>query len=155
MADDVVESVLAAARVLVAMSAQSVAESPETVTFPQFRVLVMVASQRSMNLGGVAARLGVHPSNATRAVDRLVAAGLLDRRDDPADRRNLVLQVTPAGHALVQDVMQRRRNAIAEILKQMSPEQRQQFAAGSTAFAAAGDEFPSGAAWSLGWIPAQ
>ena len=88
-------------------------------------------------------------------MDRLVAAGLLDRSDDPADRRNLLLQVTPAGRALVRDVMQRRRDAIAEILAQMSPEQRHQFADGSAAFAAAGDEFPSGAAWSLGWIPAQ
>lgn len=152
--DEVVESVLAAARVLVAVSAQSVAATADTVTLPQLRVLVMLASQASMNLNGVAARLGVHPSNATRAVDRLVAAGLLDRRDDPADRRNLLLELTHAGNVLVQDVMQRRRDTIAEILEQMSPEQRRQFGAGAAAFAEAGGEFPSSAAWSLGWTTA-
>ncbi|MDN5915989.1 MAG: MarR family transcriptional regulator [Pseudonocardia sp.] len=149
--DEVVESVLAAARVLVALSAQSVAESADTVTLPQLRVLVMLASQPSMNLNGVAGRLGVHPSNATRAVERLVAAGLLDRRDDPADRRNLLLELTPSGNSLVQDVMQRRRDTIADILEQMSPEERHQFSAGASAFAAVGGEFPSTAAWSLGW----
>lgn len=149
--DEVVESVLAAARVLVAVSAQSVAASADTVTLPQLRVLVMLASQPSMNLNGVAARLGVHSSNATRAVDRLVAAGLIDRRDDPADRRNLLLGLTAAGDELVQDVMQRRRDTIAKILEQMTPERRQQFGAGAAAFAEAGGEVPSHAAWSLGW----
>ena len=51
--DDIVESVLAAARVLVALSAQSVSESADNVTLPQLRVLVMLAGQPSMNLGGV------------------------------------------------------------------------------------------------------
>lgn len=149
--DEIVESVLAAARVLVALSARSVAESPDTVTLPQLRVLVMLASQPSMNLNGVAARLGVHPSNATRAVDRLVTAGLVDRRDDPSDRRNLLLDLTSAGNALVDDVMQSRRDTISGILEQMSPETRREFGAGAAAFAAAGGEFPSTAAWSLGW----
>lgn len=149
--DEVVESVLAAARVLVALSAQSVSASADTVTLPQLRVLVMLASQPSMNLNGVAARLGVHSSNATRAVDRLVAAGLLDRRDDPADRRNLLLDLTAAGRELVQDVMQRRRDTIAKILDQMTPQQRQQFGAGAAAFAGAGGDVPSHEVWSLGW----
>lgn len=149
--DDVVESVLTAARVLVAVSAQSVAEISDTVTLPQLRVLVVLASQPSMNLNGVATRIGVHPSNATRVVDRLVSAGLLDRRNDPADRRNLLLELTSAGNALVHDVMQRRRDTIATILEQMSPEERRQFGAGACAFVAAGGEFPSTAAWSLGW----
>ena len=68
---------MVAARVLVAVSAQSVAAVQDELTLPQLRVLVMVASRREMNLGAVAEGLGVHPSNATRAVDRLVVAGLL------------------------------------------------------------------------------
>ena len=149
--DEIVESVLAATRVLVAVSAMSVAESADTVTLPQLRVLVMLASRPSMNLNGVAARLGVHPSNVTRAADRLVAAGLLDRRDDPADRRNLLLGLTSAGCALVHDVMRRRRDMITEIVGQMPPEQRHRLGAGAAAFAAAADEVPSSAAWSWGW----
>lgn len=75
------------------------------VTLPQLRLLVMVSSRGPLNLGAVAAGLGVHPSNATRAVDRMVGAGLLSRSDDPTDRRNLVLELTPAGQALVDQVM--------------------------------------------------
>ena len=72
--------------------------------------------------------MGVHPSNATRACDRLVAAGLLDRRDNPADRRHLLLTLTDAGRELVDGVMDRRRVAIGQILQRMPPEDRAQLA---------------------------
>lgn len=148
---DDVEAVMLAARVLVGLSAQSVAAVEHQVTLPQLRLLVMVASRDELNLGSVAAGLGVHPSNATRAVDRLVKAGLLDRRDDPADRRNLLLALTPAGHRLVDRVMDDRRAAIADILGRMPASRRRSLAGVLRSFAEAGGEVPDDAAWSLGW----
>lgn len=146
-----VEAVLVAARVLVAVSAQSVALIEDVVTLPQFRVLVIVTSRGPLNLGAMAEALGVHPSNATRACDRLVAAGLLDRRDDPADRRNLVLELTAAGRALVEQVMDYRRTAVAEILARMPDRQRAALVPVLQSFAAAGGEVPASSAWHLGW----
>lgn len=152
--DEAIEAVLAAARVLVALSAQSVAALSDTVTLPQLRVLVMVASRAPMNLNAVADALEVHPSNATRTVERLVAAGLLDRRDDPADRRHLLLDLTTDGRALVTEVMQRRRAAVAEILSRMPASHRRQFSVGAAGFAATGGEVPDRMIWSLGWTTA-
>lgn len=146
-----VEAVMAAARVLVAVSARSVAAVDDVVTLPQLRVLVMVASRGALNLAAVAAGLGVHPSNATRAVERLVVAGLLDRRDDPQDRRNLVLELAPAGRALVDRVMDDRRVAIAQILERMPAGRRRALVPVLRSFAAAGDELSEDAAWALGW----
>jgi DNA-binding MarR family transcriptional regulator len=140
-----------AARALVAISAQSLAAVDEVVTAPQLRVLVMVASRGPLNLGTVARGLGVHPSNATRACDRLVAAGLLDRRDDPADRRNLQLQLTEQGRGLVDEVMDRRRHAIAEVLERMPALQRTALVPVLTTFADAAGEPPDEHLWSLGW----
>jgi hypothetical protein len=57
-----VEAVVLATRLLVAISAQSVAAVDDVVTLPQLRVLVMVSSRGPLNLGAVAAGLGVHPS---------------------------------------------------------------------------------------------
>ena len=149
--DDDVEAVLAATRVLVGVSAQSVARIEDEATLPQLRVLVMVASRRRMNLGAVAAALGVHPSNATRAVERLVVAGLLHRSDDPADRRNLQLELTGAGRALVDRVMDDRRAAIAEILDRMPASRRRALVPVLRSFAEAAGETPERAIWSLGW----
>ena len=72
---DDVEATMLATRALVAISARSLAAVDDVVTTPQLRVLVMIASRGQLNLGAVARGLGVHPSNATRACDRLVGAG--------------------------------------------------------------------------------
>jgi DNA-binding MarR family transcriptional regulator len=149
-ADDV-EATMLAARALVAISAQSVVAVEDVVTPPQLRVLVMIASQGPLNLGTVARGLSVHPSNATRACDRLVAAGLLDRRDDPNDRRNLQLQLTDDGGRLVCDVMDRRRHAIAEVLARMPALQRTALVSVLGTFAEAAGELPNEHLWSLGW----
>jgi DNA-binding MarR family transcriptional regulator len=149
-----VEATMLAARALVAISARSLAEVDDTVTPPQLRVLVMIASRGPLNLGAVARGLGVHPSNATRACDRLVLAGLLDRRDDPADRRNLQLQLTEQGLVLVDAVMDRRRHAIAAVLERMPALQRTALVPVLVTFAEAAGEMPDEHLWSLGWTTA-
>lgn len=148
---DEVSAVMSAARLLVALSARSVALVEDVVTLPQLRVLVIVASRGPLHLGAVAQGLDVHLSNATRACDRLVAAGLLDRRDDPADRRHLLLELTAAGRELVERVMGHRRAAIAEVLARMPAHEREVLAPVLRSFAAAGGEVPEPAAWALGW----
>jgi DNA-binding MarR family transcriptional regulator len=135
-----VDAVMAAARVLVAVVANSVAEVEDDVTLPQLRVLVMVATQGPLNLVGVAESLGVHPSNATRTVERLVVAGLVDRRDDPDDRRNVVLTLTVQGQALVDSVFAHRRAAVEKVLQLMPQSKRRALPAALESFAdAAGD----------------
>lgn len=114
----------------------------------------MVASRTALNLGAVANGLGVHPSNATRTVDRLVSAGLLDRSDDPTDRRNLVLRLNPQGQDLVDQVMDRRRDAIAAILERMPPSRRRSLVPVMRAFAEAAGENGDVTVWSLGWTTA-
>src|SRR5207342_1599050 len=103
-----VEAVLAASRVLVGVAAQSLAEVEDVISVPQLRTLMILATRGPLHLTALAYDMGVHPSNATRACDRLVAAGLLDRRDNPTDRRHLLLDLTPAGRALIDGVVARR-----------------------------------------------
>lgn len=138
-----------------AVTARSVATVDDVVSLPQLRVLVMVASRGALNLSAVAAGLGVHPSNATRAVDRLVAAGLLDRRDDPSDRRNLILELSPDGRGLVDRVMEDRRAAIAEIVQRMPAQRRRSLVPVLRWFAAACGQVSEDAAWALGWTTAE
>jgi len=117
--DRQVDAVITAARFLVGVVASSVAQVEDVVTLPQLRVLVMAATRGPLNVGAVADVLGVHPSNATRACDRLVGDGLLRRREDAADRRQLVLTLSPKGQRLVDGVMAHRRAAIADVLAQL------------------------------------
>ena len=55
---DVVEAVLLASRVLVAVAAESLAEVADRVTLPQYRTLVVLATRGPMSLGALAEELG-------------------------------------------------------------------------------------------------
>jgi DNA-binding MarR family transcriptional regulator len=142
-----VDAVMAAARVLVGVVAASVAQVDDTVTAPQLRILVLTASRGPWNMAAVAEALGVHPSNATRAVDRLVSAGLLLRRESPVDRRQVELTLSPSGKALVGAVLEHRRRALERVLANMPGQQRHDLVPALLAFAEAAGEPPSGGVW--------
>lgn len=133
---------MAAARVLVAVVARSVAEVEDQVSVPQLRTLVLIATRGPLNLSAVAEALGVHPSNATRAVDRLVALGFLDRRDAPDDRRNVRLSLTRKGQRLVDSVFAHRRRAIEQVIERMPESKRRALPAALESFAEAAGEVP-------------
>lgn len=149
--DELTDAVLAASRVLVGVAAQSIAQAETTMSVGQFRALVIVASRGPMHSAGLAEAMGVHPSNATRTCDRLVAAKLLDRRDNPADRRHLMLTLTKKGHRMVDSVMSRRRALIGQILDKMPTDNRHRLAEVLNRFADAGGEPAEQDLWSVGW----
>jgi DNA-binding MarR family transcriptional regulator len=149
-----VDAVLTASRILVAISAKSIASLETQVTVPQLRALVVIASLATTNLASLAEAMGVHASNATRACDRLVALGLVDRSDNPSDRRNVTLTLTTKGQELVATVMQRRRTPIKRALRRMASESRIQLVSVLSEFAAAAGEPPESDLWPLGWASA-
>ena len=138
--DAVTDAVLTASRLLVAVSARSIAAVDESITIPQFRLLVVLDSRGPIKLTAVAESLAVNPSTATRMVDRLVAAELVSREANPASRRELVVSLTDTGAAVVREVTQRRRREIARIVSRMPATTRRGLVRALTSFADAGDE---------------
>jgi DNA-binding MarR family transcriptional regulator len=148
-ADDVdalTDAVLTASRLLVAVSARSIAAVEETITLAQFRLLVVLDGRGPVKLIGLAELLAVNPSATTRMVDRLVAAGMVDRRQNPATRREVVIGLTGAGREVVRGVTERRRAEIAEIVARMPEAARHGLVEALLAFTEAGDEPSAGAA---------
>jgi DNA-binding MarR family transcriptional regulator len=121
-----------------AMIAGSLAEVDPPVTMPQWRVLVLAESE-PQNVKSVAEDLGVHPSNATRLCDRLVRAGLLDRRQLEQDRRQVVLTLTPRGRQLVDRVFAHRRRTVEQVLAALPDEHRGAVAEAIDAFVSAAE----------------
>src|ERR1700739_1395124 len=105
--DAITDALLTASRLLVAVSARSIAQVDETITIPQFRTLVILSTQGPVNLATLAGLLGVQPSTPGRMVDRLVDAGLIDRRPHPNSRRELVAELTARGRKVVAQVTAR------------------------------------------------
>jgi DNA-binding MarR family transcriptional regulator len=146
-----VDAIMPALQALVGVAAQSVTEVEDRVTLPQLRVLVLIASRGSMNLNALAHAMGVHPSNASRSCDRLVAAGLLRRTESPLDRRSLALGLTEQGQQLIDDLVERRREAIAAVLVRVPASRRRGLVNAMLTFGNAAGESPAGSAWRLGW----
>jgi DNA-binding MarR family transcriptional regulator len=142
--DEFVTAVLTASRVLVGVSARSLAEVEETVTVTQFRTLVVLDS--------LAEELDVNSSTALRMIDRLLVAGLVTRRENPTNRREVLLGLSTEGARIVDVVTKSRRAEIARIVTAMPSERRSELIAALHAFAdAAGEPQPLPAASALGW----
>lgn len=67
------------------------------LTMAQAKVLYLVHGAGTLRMSELASRLGVTISTTSAQVDRLAALGLLTRRDDPADRRHVLLATTDVG----------------------------------------------------------
>jgi DNA-binding MarR family transcriptional regulator len=146
-----VETLLATCRLLVAISVRSLGAVDETVTLPELRVLVVLASRGTASLSRVAEDTGLHLSKASRMCDRLAKRELLTRRDDPDDRRTLQLGLTREGARLVERVQQARREALAPLVERMPAARRRQLVE-LMGELLAGDGVADHELWALGWV---
>ena len=153
--DATVDGVLAASKALVGVAARSLsALGDDELTLAQFRALLLVVEDRATGPGDLAVLLEVHPSNATRVVDRLVAKGLLDRTTTEDDRRSVTLAPTRTGRAAVSRVLGARRRLLLEILRRMPGPDADAVGSSLAAFADTAGEVagePADDAWRLGW----
>jgi len=148
--DSVIDAVLTASRVLVAVAARSLADVAEEVTLTQYRTLVVLASRGPQNLAGLAEAVGVTPATATRMCDRLVRKDLIRRRTERDDRRHLRVMLTEKGRALVDAVTDRRRREIERIMSEIPPEEQVVLIQALGRLATAAGEVPE-QDWSSGW----
>jgi DNA-binding MarR family transcriptional regulator len=146
----VVDAVLSASRVLVAVAARSLADVAEEVTLTQYRTLVVLASRGPQNLAGLAEAVGVTPATATRMCDRLVRKDLIRRRTERDDRRQLRVALTTRGRSLVDAVTVRRRQEIGRIMSEIPAEQQAILVQALGRLASAAGEVPE-QDWTTGW----
>ena len=145
-----VDAVLSASRVLVAVAARSLADVAEEVTLTQYRTLIVLASRGPQNLAGLAEAVGVTPATATRMCDRLVRKDLIRRRTERDDRRQLRVALTIKGRSLVDAVTVRRRQEIGRIMSEIPAEQQAVLVQALGRLASAAGEVPE-QDWTTGW----
>jgi DNA-binding MarR family transcriptional regulator len=100
--------------------------------------LAMTATQRlamfelvedgPMRLSDLAARIGSSAPTASRAVDALADAGLVERLPDPSDRRAVQIELTPAGQARVKMRMARVADVFRPAAGRLSESDRKRLA---------------------------
>jgi DNA-binding MarR family transcriptional regulator len=66
-------------------------------------VLLRFSASGTLPLKVIGTRLMVHPTSVTNAITRLAAAGLVDRRANPQDRRGVLASITERGRVVAEE----------------------------------------------------
>ncbi|MFC9288170.1 MarR family winged helix-turn-helix transcriptional regulator [Streptomyces sp. NPDC057052] len=80
-----------------------------------------------MGVKALAASMGIDSSTVTRQVAPLVDTGLVKRTSHPEDGRAVVLQLSPRGLSRLDEVRSSRRQLMAELTDDWSPQEREAF----------------------------
>jgi DNA-binding MarR family transcriptional regulator len=89
------------------------------LTMAQMRAMYLVVAAGPMRMSQVAERLGTAPSSATGLVDALVETGMLERIEDPADRRQVLVRATPAAHTRIEAFSELNRTRLRSLLAEI------------------------------------
>jgi MarR family transcriptional regulator, 2-MHQ and catechol-resistance regulon repressor len=88
-----------AARALAAEAARSIAGLGMCAS--DFGALEVLLHKGPLAVNTLGRKLLLTSGSATTAIDRLEKRGLVERRNDPADRRARIVSLTPAGRRLI------------------------------------------------------
>jgi DNA-binding MarR family transcriptional regulator len=95
-----VTSVMRAQQIMIARVEEVL--KPTGLTFSRYELLALLTFTRTgaLPMAKASARLQVHPTSVTNAVDRLEKAGLVRRVPHPSDRRATLVEITQEGRDL-------------------------------------------------------
>lgn len=91
------------------------------LSIPQFDLLSTLTEQEGATQQDLAERLYVTKGNVSGLVDRLVEAGLVERRQAPGDRRSHALHLTAAGRATAARGLAIQGHYVARTLGRLGP----------------------------------
>jgi DNA-binding MarR family transcriptional regulator len=72
----------------------------------------------------IGTQLGVTNAASSQLIDRLVGLGLIERTEDPSDRRAKQLTITSKGKSVLEQGIAARRKWMEALTTQLTPEQR-------------------------------
>jgi DNA-binding MarR family transcriptional regulator len=101
----------------------SALHAPELVhldlTLAQLKVLYLVVAGGPLRMSDLASRVGAAPSTVSGLAERLVQLGLLERFVDPANRRQVFVQATPAAAEHIQAMSELNQESMRLLLKRL------------------------------------
>jgi DNA-binding MarR family transcriptional regulator len=139
-AEQVIEDLIRASRIFVAVAANALSEDEGALSLQQYRALALLASEDNQRPADLARSLGVTASTTTSLCDRLAQKRLIHRRRRDTDRRSVYLEVSAKGRAELERVTTRRGDLLKEIFIRLPSAIQAQLAEALPAFIEAAGE---------------
>lgn len=99
------------------------------LTLPEWRVMAVLGEEPDLSAGQVADRTAMDKVAVSRAVNKLLETGRLERHFANEDRRRSVLALSNKGKEVYQDIVPIALGYEAKLLEQFSPDEQQQLEA--------------------------
>jgi DNA-binding MarR family transcriptional regulator len=94
------------------------------LSFSQLNVLMRLYHGGNSGVSDIGEQMGVTSAAASQAIDRLVLLGLIERTEDPKDRRAKRLALTPKGRTLIESGIDARSRWVEDLTDALTPEQQ-------------------------------
>jgi DNA-binding MarR family transcriptional regulator len=107
------------------------------LSMAQFGILMQLHYQKHCGISDISSRMEITSAAASQLVDKLVQGELLERTEDPQDRRVKQLKLTTKGQELILEGIQVRSSWMEELITALTPEEASTVAAGFSILAEA------------------
>ena len=94
------------------------------LSMPQFGILMQLHYRHNCGISDISERFDITSAAASQLVDKLVQSGLIQREEDPNDRRAKRLNLTDKGRELIQRSMEERYRWVDQLAARLTPEER-------------------------------
>lgn len=118
------------ARMVRAAFERRIATADLGLTTAEARTLIYIAMLGEVRQFKIAERMNVEPMTTSKVIDRLEERGLVERRQDPADRRAKLVRMTPGGEAMVGDIDTQTAAMREDMMAGLAPDQREAMISG-------------------------
>jgi DNA-binding MarR family transcriptional regulator len=98
------------------------------LSMAQFSILMQLHYRSNCGVSDISERFDITNAAASQLVDKLVQSGLIQRQEDPNDRRAKLLNLTERGRDLIQQSIEKRYRWVDELAEKLTPEERLQVA---------------------------
>ncbi len=93
---------------------------------PEWRVMAVLGEERGLSAGQVAKRTAMDKVAVSRAVNRLLEAGRINRSFDDEDRRRSILSLSPDGEAIYSRIVPLAKRYENMLLEGLNGEEKRQ-----------------------------
>ena len=145
VAVDYLERLERATRGLLALNVSVLERIEKRIGLAPLRALQSLERLGPSLVTELGADLDLLPSTASRLSDRLADEGYITRRVSPTNRRATLLEMTDAGRAVLDELIQLRVDAFGEVVRLLTDAERSALVRGTEAFTAAHRQLSDGA----------